>query len=213
MSTRDDPLMQLCTEPVQGRATVLAVAHTGPVCMCTVRTRQGDLTARQAASCLLVPRTGDQVWLAGDLEQGIYVTAILERHELVAEQIRLPAGSSIEATSGALTLRADSLHLAGAQLTVQVDAAALCAQKVTGVGREVVWSFGRIKVISELLESFADRLVQFSRWSQRTVDGLDQVRSTHIDYRAEQTLQLQAENLIANASNLVKVDGGQIHLG
>ena len=213
MSTRDDPLMQLCAEPVQGRATVLAVAHNGPVCMCTVRTRQGDLTARQAASCLLVPRTGDQVWLAGDLEQGIYVTAILERHELVAEQIRLPAGSSIEATSGALTLRADSLHLAGAQLTVQVDAAALCAQKVTGVGREVVWSFGRIKVISELLESFANRLVQFSRWSQRTVDGLDQVRSTHIDYRAEQTLQLQAENLIANASNLVKVDGEQIHLG
>ena len=213
MSTRDDPLMQLCAEPVQGRATVLAVAHNGPVCMCTVRTRQGDLTARQAASCLLVPRTGDQVWLAGDLEQGIYVTAILERHELVAEQIRLPAGSSIEATSGALTLRADSLHLAGAQLTVQVDAAALCAQKVTGVGREVVWSFGRIKVISELLESFADRLVQFSRCSQRTVDGLDQVRSTHIDYRAEQTLQLQAENLIANASNLVKVDGEQIHLG
>ena len=213
MSTRDDPLMQLCAEPVQGRATVLAVAHNGPVCMCTVRTRQGDLTARQAASCLLVPRTGDQVWLAGDLEQGIYVAAILERHELVAEQIRLPAGSSIEATSGALTLRADSLHLAGAQLTVQVDAAALCAQKVTGVGRDVVWSFGRIKVISELLESFADRLVQFSRWSQRTVDGLDQVRSTHIDYRAEQTLQLQAENLIANASNLVKVDGEQIHLG
>ena len=212
MSTRDDTLMQLCAEPVQGRATVLVV-HAGPVCMCTVRTRQGDLTARQAASCLLVPRTGDQVWLAGDLEQGIYVTAILERHELVAEQIRLPAGSSIEATSGALTLRADSLHLAGAQLTVQVDAAALCAQKVTGVGREVVWSFGRIKVISELLESFADRLVQFSRWSQRTVDGLDQVRSTHIDYRAEQTLQLQAENLIANASNLVKVDGEQIHLG
>ena len=45
------------------------------------------------------------------------------------------------------------------------------------------------------------------------VDGLDQVRSTHIDYRADQTLQLQAENLIANATNLVKVDGEQIHLG
>ena len=212
MSTRDDTLMQLCAEPVQGRATVLVV-HAGPVCMCTVRTRQGDLTARQAASCLLAPRAGDQVWLAGDLEQGIYVTAVLERHELAPEQICLPAGSSIETTGGALTLRADSLHLAASQLTVQVDSAALCAQKVTGVGREAVWSFGRIKVISELLESFADRLVQFSHWSQRTVDGLDQVRSTHIDYRADQTLQLQAENLIANATNLVKVDGAQIHLG
>ena len=111
-------------------------------------------------------------------------------------------------------MRADSLRLHGdKQLSVQADAAVLSVQKVTGVGREAVWSFGRIKVIGDLLESFADRVVQFARWSQRTVDGIDQVRSQHIDYRAEHTLQLQAENLVADAANLVKVDGDQIHLG
>jgi hypothetical protein len=213
MSTRDDTLMQLCAMPLHGMGTVLAVAEESG--LCTVATLQGELRARPAASCLLVPHAGDRVWLAGDLEQGIYVTAILERGDPASQQrVCLPPNSTIEVRQGALTLRADTLRLAaGQQLSVQADAAALCVQKLTGVGREAVWSFGRIKVISELLESFAERLVQFSRWSQRTVDGMDQVRSRQIDYRADETLQLQAENLVANAANLVKLDGEQIHLG
>lgn len=96
---------------------------------------------------------------------------------------------------------------------MQADAAALCVGKLTGVGREATWSFGRIKLIGELIESFAERVIQFSRWSQRTVDGIDQVRASQIDYRADQTMQLQAENLVANATKLVKADGDQIHLG
>jgi len=63
------------------------------------------------------------------------------------------------------------------------------------------------------VESFAERLVQFSRWSQRMVDGPDQVRSRQIDWRAEQAMQLQAQVLIANADKLFKADAEQIHLG
>ena len=50
-------------------------------------------------------------------------------------------------------------------------------------------------------------------YCQRVVDGPDQVRSQHIDWRADRTLQLQAEHLVANGSRLVKADGEQIHLG
>ena len=96
---------------------------------------------------------------------------------------------------------------------MQADSAALCVGAVTAVGREAAWSFGRVRIVSDLIESFADRLLQFARWSQRTVEGIDQVRSGQIDYRAEQLMQLQAQNLVANASNLAKVDGDQIHLG
>lgn len=211
MSTRDDPLMQLCAMPLQGVGTVVSVAHERGVC--AVRTLQGELGARQAASCFLAPQAGDRVWLAGDLEQGLYVTAILERSEAAPPRVCLPPGSSLEVAQGALTLHADSLRLASRQLSVQADDAALSVQKLTGVGREAVCSFGSIRIVSELLESFAERLLQFSRWSQRTVEGTDQVRAGQIDYRAQQMLQLQADNLLANAANLVKVDGEQIHLG
>ena len=211
MSRREDPLMQWCSQPMQATGTVDAPAHEGG--LYAVRTAQGSFAARRAASCLLEPQPGDRVWVAGDLEQGLYITAILARDAAAPVHLRLPPGSSFGTTAGALSLQADSLQMVSRQLSVQVESAVLCAQTVTGVGREATWSFGRVKLICELLESFADRLVQFSRWSQRTVDGIDQVRSKQIDYRADQTMQLQAANFMADASNLVKLDGEQIHLG
>ncbi|MBU1361861.1 MAG: DUF3540 domain-containing protein [Gammaproteobacteria bacterium] len=184
----------------------------------TADAARGALRARRAASCLLDPAPGDRVWLVGDLAQGLYVTAILERAAAAADaappRMSLPPGTLIDAGAGAMTLRADALRFeAASQLSVQADSAAIVARKLSGVGREAVWSFGHIKVIGELIESFAERVVQFARWSQRTVEGIDQLRSAHVDYRATHTMQLQAENLVANAENLVKVDGEQIHMG
>ncbi|RRH89242.1 DUF3540 domain-containing protein [Variovorax beijingensis] len=210
MSIREDTLMQLCATPLHGSGTVRAVSASG---LLTVDTANGERIAARAASCLVAPAVGDKVWLCGDLAEGLYVTAVLAHAQAGAQRIRLPAGSSIEVTDGALTLRAEALNLQGGQLALQADSAALCVGSVTGVGREATWSFGRIKIVSDLLESFAERFVQFSRWSLRTVEGIDQVRSRQIDYRADQLMQLQAENLVANAANLAKLDGEQIHLG
>jgi len=212
MSTRDEPLMQLCATPLQGTGTVIAA--TAPDRF-TVATARGELSVRRAASCLLQPQAGDRVWLAGDLAEGIYLTAVLERADPASPaRIALASDSTLDAGDGALTLRAGRMHLVGeGRLTVQAEAAAVCIGKLTAVGREATWSFGRMKAIGELLETFVERLVQFSRWSQRTVDGMDQLRSAHIDYRADGTLQLQAEHLVANGAKLVKADGEQIHLG
>lgn len=211
MSKREDPLVQFCATPMQGIGTVLSVDEASDTC--SVEMPQGPLCARRALSCLLAPQAGDRIWFAGDLAQGIYVTAVLERASAGPQRICLPPDSRIEASQGSLTLSAESLRFEAVQLSVRADDAAMSVRKLVGVGREATWSFGSIKVISDLFESFAERVVQFSRWSQRTVDGMDQVRSRQIDYRADQSMQLQAENLIANAGNLVKFDGEQIHLG
>jgi len=213
MSQRDEILMQICAQPLMGPGTVSAIDVTSG--LYRVQTRQGEFSARRAASCLLTPESGDRVWLAGDLSDGLYVTAVLERAASEAPvRISLPAGSHIEAEQGALHLEAEQLMLHGrAQLALQADSAALCTRQLSAVGGEVTASFGRIKLLGDLLETFVDRVVQFARWSQRTVAGIDQVRAAQVDYRAEQTMQLQAHDLIANATQLVKVDGEQIHMG
>ncbi|SDJ15061.1 DUF3540 domain-containing protein [Variovorax sp. OV700] len=211
MGSPEKKLMQLCAAPMHGVGTVLAVDAER---RCRVVTAQGELSVSPAASCLLAPEAGDVVWLCGDFAQGMYVTAVLERGSTgPAGRVVLPAGAVLESADGTMTLKADHLTLAGEQLAVQGRAAAIAIDKVTGIGREVTWSFGRVKVIADLLESFADRVSQFSRWSQRTVAGMDQVRATQVDYRAEQMMQLHADNLVANAANLVKLDGEQIHMG
>lgn len=190
MGIRDEDLMQLCVAPMHGVAVVAALDEAAM--QCTVQTAQGAVPARQAASCLMSPQVGDRVWLVGDLAHGLYVTAILERAQTGACELRLPPDSVLSVPAGALTVRAPSLRV---------------------VAGEAGASFGRVKLVADLLESFADKVSQFARWSQKVVEGPDQVRSRHIDYRADQTLQLQAEHLIANGSKLVKADGEQIHLG
>ena len=67
MSTREDHLLQLCGVPINQAGVVRHIAAGG---LATVVLPQGEIEARQAASCLLAPRAGDRVWLSGDLEQG-----------------------------------------------------------------------------------------------------------------------------------------------
>ena len=211
MSTREDPLINLCSSPFTGVGKVVEVSERGD--LFSVKTGKELLSVRRAASCFVVPQAGDQVWLGGDLMSGVFVTAVLELSPNPVRHIRLPAGAVISTSQGNLTIDAENLHINSVKVSLQAGSAAVCVKKVVGVGAEVTWSFGQIKVVTDLFESFADKFVQFSRWSQRNVDGMDQVRSRQIDYRADQTVQIHGENLIANASNLVKIDGEQIHLG
>lgn len=170
--------------------------------------------AWRASSCLVLPAVGDTVsWLA-TADGDCFITAVLRRQDgNAALTVSLPPGSAIEAGAGTLELRADALALRARALSVEGEQAHLSVEHITAVGRKASWSFGVVRLTAELVESFAERLLQFSRWSQRLVDGPDQVRSRQIDWRAEQTLQLQAEVVITNADKLLKADGEQIHLG
>ncbi len=169
--------------------------------------------AVRARSCLVQPQSGDVVALMEGEEDAIYITAVLERPSAEPLILKLPPGTVIHAEGGTLELRADTLALRSRALSVESEQAHLNVEQVVGVGQRASWSFGAVKLTAELMESFVERLVQFSRWSQRMVDGPDQVRARQIDYRAEQTMQLQAQALIANADKLFKADSDQIHLG
>ena len=215
MGSPDPKLIALCAAPMHGLARVLHVDENGA---CHIRQEggSGEHRARRAVSCLVMPQAGDTVWLAGDLSHGLYVTAVLERDPHSGSRggrVVLPADARVESANGRMTLHAESLKLDSQDLAVQARSAAVAVDKITGIGREVTWSFQRVKLIADALETFADRLLQVAGWSQRTVTGVDQVRARHIDYRAEEMMQLQAQNLVANAANLVKLDGEQIHMG
>lgn len=172
-----------------------------------------DRKASRAQSCLVQPLAGDVVAFMGGTGDSAYVTSVLERPGNAPLTLKLPAGTVIQAEDGTLELRADTLTLRSRALGVESEQAHLNVEQVVGVGQQASWSFGAVKFTAELMESFAERVLQFSRWSQRMVDGPDQVRARQMDYRAEQTMQLQAQVMIANADKLFKADSDQIHLG
>ncbi len=169
--------------------------------------------AARAVSCLVRPAVGDTVsWVAAG-DGAVYLTAVLRREGSGPLRVSLPAGTVIESADGTLELRADVLALHSRALSIQGEQAHVSVEQIHAVGARVSGSFGVVKLTAELMESFAERVWQFSRWSQRVIDGPDQLRSRQMDYRAEQTLQLQAQAVIVNADKLLKADSDQIHLG
>ena len=97
--------------------------------------------------------------------------------------------------------------------TLRAREATTLIDRLHAVGRDVTASIGQVKLVGNLLESFVDRVTQFAKNTLRVVEGADHVRSGVADYQAEQTMSLRGRQLLATAEELVKVDGGQIHLG
>jgi hypothetical protein len=171
----------------------------------TVVLDSGVCRARRAASCLLTPEIGDTVMVCGPERAALYVIAVLERAG--DGPCRLALGHDAEICArGRLTVASDELVVRAQRATTLVD-------RLSSFGREAVASVGRVRLVGNVLESFFDRVSQFAGDSARVVEGVDQVRSTTIDYRAAQSLSLQGSEVIATAKTLVKVDGGQIHIG
>jgi hypothetical protein len=161
--------------------------------------------AKCAASCLLTPEAGDSVLVCGPNANALYIIAILERHGDKPSRLTLGQDAEI-AVRGKLSLSSDELIVRARHATTLID-------QLTSFGRELSASIGKIKLVGNLFDSFFERVSQFAGHSMRTVEGVDQVRSACIDYRAEQSLNLQGSEVIATAKTLVKVDGGQIHIG
>lgn len=212
MGARDETLPQMAATTLEpGTARVLAIDAADR--QCVLQAGNDTWTAQRATSCLVLPQVGDLVAHVSAAAGASYITAVLERTTDEPLMLRLPSGSVIDTQNGALTLRADALTLAACSFHLEAERAQINAEQVNAVGSKASWSYSAVKVTTELLESFAERVLQFARWSQRLIDGPDQVRSRQIDYRAEQILQLQAHTVIANADKLFKADGEQIHLG
>jgi uncharacterized protein DUF3540 len=169
---------------------------------------EGDaLDATRAASCLLEPEPGDRVLVAGSTVDGAYIIAVLERRNESPTRIGFQGATQITVSGGGLNVSADE------GLTLHAKHGTAVIDRVSVFGREWVASIGSVKLIGNLLESFVDRLTQFARHSLRVVEGTEQVRGGIMDYRAQQSMSLRGREIVATAEELVKVDGGQIHIG
>ena len=212
----------------RSRAATISPAHHGSAVVLELREQTYVLSerpelhpwiARRAASCLLEPCVGDRVWFVVEAglpgEQGCFVTAVLEREEEAR-----PARLSVEGTSevcvqaSRLTLRADTrLELQADELRAQSRLARVVLGECSAVLRSLFTHASKLTIVGKLVETIADQLSTHSKVSQRTVEELDQVKSGTIDYRATGSAQIGAEHALITGAELVKVDGGQIHLG
>ncbi len=212
------PVTPLPVAPHQGMATVLGEHPDGGW---MIDGGPAPRVAQRAASCLLAPVAGDRVWVVGETGGSLYVLAVLERAQGATATLAFEGDLSI-AAAGRMTLGSGQdmqLHTAGSlgvgadQLQVQARSGRAVFQELSVIARSVFASLCTVTRVGKVLELLVDRVTQRSQHSMRAIEGLDHTQAGQVDIQAETTAHVQATHALVNGKELVKMDGGQIHLG
>ena len=181
--------MQVALDPVSQHELVQAsVLDAVPL---RVETASGTFAAERAASCLLEPAKDDAVlvWLTGD---ACWVLAVLSRDHEAPAVLSVP--------------KADSTTIAGDYLTVSCRDLQVAASDAGLVSRSIT-------TMAKTVSHRADNLIQRLKGSLRIIEGTDNVRAGDVDYRASGTARIHGKRSLMTGTELVKLDGDQIHVG
>ncbi len=195
----------------------MAASHGGYLVDCGA----ARMPAAVAVSCLVAPEPGDLVML-GRTPDRLYILSVLERRG--GQPVRLLAEGDVEigAAGGKLSLLGakgveiatpGTLGVTAGEVAVQGRRGRVTLQELSWVGRSLAAHVGRIRVVGEAIETLMDRVLSRAKRSYRFVEEGEHLRAGEIDHRASGNLHLRGENAVVNATTVVKVDGGQIHLG
>jgi len=188
----------------------------------TVDTGDGRVDALRAVSCLVEPDVGDRVMVAGPEDGELYVTAILARPGGQPLHLKLSGDVAVGVSKGQLPLAADEgLHLVSAkdlsvtssELRVRAEQSHLMMDRIIHIGSRLLSHARRVKLVSDVIDTFAERLSQRVKRSYRFIDEMDYTRAKEIDQAAEGNINIRGENTLTTARRLVKIDGEQIHVG
>lgn len=189
-----------------------------------VRCRGGARLAMRAPSCLVEPRSGDKVLLAlsEDGEES-YLLAILSRSDTdAATAIAVEGDLEIDSREGKVEIGARAgirlltpadIEAVAQGMMVKVDDAKLFVKSMAYVGRELVSQVKVAKVAGSRLDGAWESVRQHAKRIYRTATEGEYVRAQNLDVRCDNQLTLHGENAAITATQLVKMDAGQIVMG
>lgn len=183
-----------------------------------VKTTVSVLTCRRAAGCLLQPCMGDLV-LIHDGEPA-YILSVLERDEEMEAILELPAQTTFSSRDK-LTLEAGQLRAAAR------DRLDLSAQQLSVTASTSNWLVNRLSFVGEVFNSswqqaehtVIDLQTHCCNWTQRLVNSfrhireLDETQAQDVRIVAEETLNTHARLVNQTATELVRIDSEEVHLG
>lgn len=178
--------------------------------------------ARQAASCLLAPRQGDEVLISGPDASRVYLIAVTQQADPRQACLETAGDVVLRSRNGSVALEgAQAVRLAGQQ-AVRIDAgsfelqakdARFVAEQAKYAAAEVSATIGATRLIGKTYEAVMDRLSFLSRVTFRAAEEVEHVRAGSLDYRADKSARLHASYTMVTGDKLVKVDAKQIHMG
>lgn len=197
----------------------LVVAREGS--MVVIRADGRVSRAKQAAGCLLAPEEGDRVLVAW-LGEERFVLSVLEREGSAPSRVevdgdlelRVPRGRFTVASQDGIDLTtAGETSLTSRVLSLHALEGNVLIDKLRALGSSLTGEVSRMRLVAESVDSIVERVHQRWKRAYRFIEEREQVKAGHLDYRAEQTARIHAENTVVTADDLVKLDGKQVHIG
>ncbi|MEO7242691.1 MAG: DUF3540 domain-containing protein [Variovorax sp.] len=180
---------------------------------CVIQSGALTARARRAASCLLEPSVGDSVACLCIAPDELWVVAVLQREEGVANRLRLVGNTRLEVEGGELALEAPTLRLTSERFDLRSTEAEVTVDSAQIMGRQMRVVASALRLVGATLSTVLERATHFSKNYLRRTEGLDRVHATHLECEAEQLLRLGGEHTLVNGEKLVKARGAQIHFG
>ena len=162
--------------------------------------------AIRAAGCLLDPQEGDTVLAyCGEEALPIVVSVLLsgeggeKRRMTFSGGVDISSDGEIGITARRFTGRFSECSLTGGTLS-------LAGEILSFTGRSIIHA-------GETLERVAGWLIDRARGASRHVEGVDRTVSGEILLESESMVSIQSRTTLVSGSDLVKIDGDQVHLG
>ena len=195
--------------PALEYAVVIETAETGFV----VQSDDGAFQARQAAGCLLEPRTGDLVLISLDSDGLCYILNILERDEQAQSRLSFPGDVTLAAPNGSMSLAArEGLNLSGRRFSLRAQEGEARVDVFSLIGRYWHAQFERAKAVGHALDVVFNRLVSRLQTSYRYVEEHEEIQAESMRYLVDGTMTIQTQNTVHTAEEHIKLDADQIHL-
>jgi hypothetical protein len=188
----------------------LQVVHNGAV-----------LPVQMASSCLLQAQAADLVAyvLVGETGYVVHVLKTAASQE-APPRVQLPPDAELAVGAGTLTLSAPRIAVQTPALQVDTErtefrareAQMLAERAFSVVGAlDAVWT--SVKMAGTLWRSVFDRHESHAQHHLRMSEGSDAVKAPIVDVQADTLASTRAENVAVDAKTLVKLRGGQVHIG
>lgn len=186
-----------------------------------VRLGSRVVPAGRAVGCLVAPQEGDRVVLAENGSGEAYVLSVLERASDEPAIVGIDAGFSLAAPDGTLGIVAgevrlaagQSIELAAPQVKLSANEAGIQATRLNLAGEHLSQTFAQVRIVAGAVERTVGRLVERIRRVYRRVEECEDTRLGRLRLRVDDSMRVNADRVTLQAEGNVRLDGKKILLG
>jgi hypothetical protein len=175
-----------------------------------------------ATSCLIQPEVGDTVLVCDSgSEMNSYILLTLSKLQSDCATIRLPGGSQMQCTQDAVKISSPTLSMqAGKSLSLhapEVELKSLIAKlsikHFHGILESANLNMLRLDFVAKVVQSFAERFIQKSNESYRSIKGIDQTQAGHVNLTIDGKYNMHSKHTNIDSEGMVRINGEKINLG